>query len=200
MQPLRTHTGLAMPLDRPNVDTDQIIPKQFLKLIGRTGYGKFLFYDWRYRNANEINSEFILNHPRYAGASVLIAGRNFACGSSREHAVWALHDYGFRVVLAPSFADIFAGNSVKNGLAAIVLEEEAINELMRRARDVEGYKVTVNLESKEVKDTMGFSAKIEIDEFRRECLLEGLDDIKRTLQLEDRISAFERTRKSWMAG
>ncbi len=200
MQPLRTHTGLAMPLDRPNVDTDQIIPKQFLKLIGRTGYGKFLFYDWRYRNANEINPEFVLNDPRYMGASVLIAGRNFACGSSREHAVWALHDYGFRVVLAPSFADIFAGNSVKNGLAAIVLEEEAINELMRRARDVEGYKVTVNLESKEVKDTMGFSAKIEIDEFRRQCLLEGLDDIKRTLQLEDRISAFERTRKSWMAG
>jgi len=200
MQPLRIHTGLAMPLDRPNVDTDQIIPKQFLKLIGRTGYGKFLFYDWRYRNANEINPEFVLNDPRYMGASVLIAGRNFACGSSREHAVWALHDYGFRVVLAPSFADIFAGNSVKNGLAAIVLEEEAINELMRRARDVEGYKVTVNLESKEVKDTMGFSAKIEIDEFRRQCLLEGLDDIKRTLQLEDRISAFERTRKSWMVG
>jgi len=200
MQPLRIHTGLAVPLDRPNVDTDQIIPKQFLKLIGRTGYGKFLFYDWRYRNADEPNAEFVLNEPRYAGASVLIAGRNFACGSSREHAVWALHDYGFRVVLAPSFADIFAGNSVKNGLAAIVLEEKAIDELMRRARDVEGYKVTVDLVSKEVKDTMGFSAKIEIDEFRRQCLLEGLDDIKRTLQMEDRIAAFERTRKSWMAG
>jgi len=200
MQPLRTHTGLAVPLDRPNVDTDQIIPKQFLKLIGRTGYGKFLFYDWRYRNADEPNAEFVLNEPRYAGASVLIAGRNFACGSSREHAVWALHDYGFRVVLAPSFADIFAGNSVKNGLAAIVLEEKAIDELMRRARDVEGYKVTVDLESKEVKDTMGFSAKIEIDEFRRQCLLEGLDDIKRTLQIEDQIAAFERTRKSWMTG
>lgn len=198
MQPLRTHTGLALPLDRPNVDTDQIIPKQFLKLIGRTGYGKFLFYDWRYRNANEPDPGFILNAPRYAGASILIAGRNFACGSSREHAVWALHDYGFRVVLAPSFADIFAGNSVKNGLAAIVLEEEAIDELMRRARDVIGYKVTVDLESKVVKDTMGFSAKIEIDEFRRQCLLEGLDDIKRTLQMENQITAFERTRKSWM--
>src|SRR5258708_8784191 len=147
MQPLPPHPGLAMPLDRPNVDTDQIIPKQFLKLIGRTGYGKFLFYDWRYRNANEINPEFVLNDPRYMGASVLIAGRNFACGSSREHAVWALHDYGFRVVLAPSFADIFAANSVKNGLAAIVLAEEATNGLLHRAPDAARSQLTVNLQS-----------------------------------------------------
>jgi len=198
MKPLRTHTGLAVPLDRPNVDTDQIIPKQFLKLIGRTGYGKFLFYDWRYSGEDKPNPEFVLNHPRYAGASILIAGRNFGCGSSREHAVWALYDYGFRVVLAPSFADIFSSNSVKNGLATIVLNEEDIAELLRRARDVESYQLTIDLENKQVKDALGFSAAITMDEFRRQCLLEGLDDIKRTLQQEPQIAAFEAKRKNWM--
>jgi 3-isopropylmalate/(R)-2-methylmalate dehydratase small subunit len=203
MKPLRIHTGIAAPLDRPNVDTDQIIPKQFLKLIGRTGYGQFLFYDWRYKSETTMGAQpdpaFVLNDPRYDGrASILIAGRNFGCGSSREHAVWALCDYGFRVVLAPSFADIFSSNAVKNGLATITLNEDAITELSCRARDLRDYLITIDLENRQVKDGLGFTATITIDEFRRQCLLEGLDDIKRTLQQEARIAEFEATRKSWM--
>lgn len=199
MKPLRIHAGVVAPLDRPNIDTDQIIPKQFLKLIGRTGYGKFLFYDWRYQAEEKPDPAFVLNEPRYRDrASVLVAGRNFGCGSSREHAVWALYDYGFRVVLAPSFADIFSSNSVKNGLATIALPEEEIAELMRRARDVQDYQLTIDLERKQVRDALGFTAAIEMDEFRRQCLLEGLDDIKRTLQLEPQIAAFEGKRKNWM--
>ncbi|MBZ5524193.1 MAG: 3-isopropylmalate dehydratase small subunit [Acidobacteriia bacterium] len=196
MKPLRIHTGIAAPLDRPNVDTDQIIPKQFLKLIGRTGYGKFLFYDWRYKTEDQPDTAFVLNDPRYNGrASVLIAGRNFGCGSSREHAVWALYDYGFRVVLALSFADIFSSNAVKNGLATVVLTEEEIAELTRRARDIQDYQLTIDLENKQVKDALGFKAAITMDEFRRQCLLEGLDDIKRTLQQEASIAAFEGKRR-----
>jgi len=199
MNPLRTHTGIAAPLDRPNVDTDQIIPKQFLKQIGRTGYGRFLFFDWRYKNEAQPDPAFVLNDPRYDGsASILIAGRNFGCGSSREHAVWALYDYGFRVVLAASFADIFSSNAVKNGLATITLSEDKIAELMRRARDLQDYQLTIDLENRQVKDTLGFSATITIDEFRRQCLLEGLDDIKRTMQQEARIAEYEGKRKSWM--
>ena len=199
MQPLRVHTGLAVPLDRPNIDTDQIIPKQFLKRIERSGYGEFLFYDWRYSSDGTRQPTFILNQPRYAGASVLLANRNFGCGSSREHAVWALQDYGFRAVIAPSFADIFANNCNKNGIAAIALDETALVELMRRAKIIPTYKITVDLERKLVLDECGFQSTIKLDEFRRHCLLKGLDDIELTLQHEAEISQFEARRKSWMA-
>jgi 3-isopropylmalate/(R)-2-methylmalate dehydratase small subunit len=199
MEPLRIHSGLAVPLERPNVDTDQIIPKQFLKRIERSGYGKFLFYDWRYVSDGKPNASFILNEPRYSGATVLIAGRNFGCGSSREHAVWALADYGFRVIIAPSFADIFANNCMKNGMATIVLSESQIAELMRRAQETPNYQITLDLEKKAIKDATGFSASVEMDEFRRNCLINGLDDIELTLQHEAAIARFERGRKSWMA-
>jgi 3-isopropylmalate/(R)-2-methylmalate dehydratase small subunit len=199
MQPLRVHTGLAVPLERPNVDTDQIIPKQFLKRIERSGYGKFLFYDWRYLPDGKPTPSFILNEPRYAGATVMVAGRNFGCGSSREHAVWALADYGFRVIVAPSFADIFANNCLKNGVAAIVLSEAQIAELMRCAQETSNYQITLDLEKKVVKDATGFSASVEMDEFRRNCLINGLDDIELTLQDEAEIARFEAGRKSWMA-
>ena len=199
MQPLRVHTGLVVPLKSPNVDTDQIIPKQFLKRIERSGYGKFLFYDWRYLQDGKPNPSFILNEPRYAGATVLLAGRNFGCGSSREHAVWALADYGFRVIIAPSFADIFANNCMKNGTATVVLSEAQVAELMRRAQELPNYQITLDLEQKLIKDANGFSASVEIDEFRRNCLMNGLDDIELTLQHEADISKFETRRKSWMA-
>lgn len=199
MQPLRIHTGLAVVLERPNVDTDQIIPKQFLKRIERSGYEKFLFYDWRYLQDGKPNPSFILNEPRYAGATVLVAGRNFGCGSSREHAVWALTDYGFRVIIAPSFADIFANNCVKNGTATIVLSETQVAELMRRAQQIPNYQITLDLEKKLVKDHNGFSAPVEMDEFRRNCLINGLDDIELTLQHEADIAKFEAGRKSWRA-
>jgi 3-isopropylmalate/(R)-2-methylmalate dehydratase small subunit len=198
MQPLRVHTGLAVPLKSPNVDTDQIIPKQFLKRVERSGYGKFLFFDWRYLQDGKPNPSFILNEPRYAGATVLIAVRNFGCGSSREHAVWALTDYGFRVVIAPSFADIFANNCMKNGTATIVLSEAQVAELMRRAQEIPNYQITLDLEKKLVEDANGFSASIEMDEFRRNCLINGLDDIELTLQHEADIAKFETRRKSWM--
>jgi len=198
MQPLRIHTGLAVPLERPNVDTDQIIPKQFLKRIERSGYGKFLFYDWRYTGDGSPNPSFILNESRYAGATVLLAGRNFGCGSSREHAVWALADYGFRVIIAPSFADIFANNCMKNGVAPIVLSDAQVGELMHRAQKTANYEVTLDLEKKLIKDASGFSARVEMDEFRRNCLVNGLDDIELTLQHEADIARFEVNRKSWM--
>src|SRR5215475_5166221 len=198
MEPLRVHSGLAVPLERPNVDTDQIIPKQFLKRIERSGYGKFLFYDWRYVSDGKPNASFILNEPRYSGATVLIAGRNFGCGSSREHAVWALADYGFRVIIAPSFADIFANNCVKNGMATIVLSEAEIAQLMRRAQETPNYQITLDLGKKVIKDATGFSASVEMDEFRRNCLINGLDDIELTLQHEAEIARFEESRKSWM--
>ena len=199
MQPLRVHTGLAVMLERPNVDTDQIITKQFLKRIERSGYGKFLFYDWRYLQDGKPNPSFILNEPRYACATVLLAGRNFGCGSSREHAVWALTDYGFRVIIAPSFADIFANNCMKNGTATIVLSETQVAELMRRAQQIPNYQITLDLEKKLVKDDNGFSETVEMDEFRRNCLINGLDDIELTLQHEADIAKFEASRKSWMA-
>src|SRR5438045_3051227 len=199
MQPLRVHAGLAVPLERPNVDTDQIIPKQFLKRIERSGYGKFLFYDWRYLSDGKPNPSLILNESRYAGATVLVAGRNFGCGSSREHAVWALADYGFRVIIAPSFADIFANNCMKNGVATIVLSEPQVAEPTRRAQETPNYQITLDLEKKVVKDAIGFSAPVEMDEFRRNCLINGLDDIELTLHHEAEIAKFEATRKSWMA-
>ena len=199
MQPFRTHTGLAVPLDRPNVDTDQIIPKQFLKRVERDGFGEFLFYDWRFRSAGELDLSFPLNEPRYQGASILIAGKNFGCGSSREHAPWALGDYGFRAIIAPSFADIFANNCLKNGLLPIVLTDAAVvEELMRRAGQANRYELTVDLEQKEVSDANGFSASFEIEDFQRYCLLEGLDDIALTLKHEPDITAFEQRRPAWM--
>src|SRR5205809_1980831 len=158
MRPFRVHKGKVAPLERANVDTDQIIPKQFLKRIERTGFGEFLFYDWRYTPGGQLDPAISLNQPRYSGASVLVAGKNFGCGSSREHAVWALADFGFRAVIAPSFADIFANNCVKNGVLTVVLTEVECAELARRASDTSGYQLTVDLESRTVRDDRGFSA------------------------------------------
>jgi 3-isopropylmalate/(R)-2-methylmalate dehydratase small subunit len=191
MKPFSVHRGLVAPLDRVNVDTDQIIPKQFLKRIERTGFGEFLFYDWRYTPQGTKKDDFILHQPRYKNASVLVAGRNFACGSSREHAVWALSDFGFRAVIAPSFADIFANNSSKNGFLAVVLSESDVAEAMRRAREIDAYHLTVDLENCQVRDEQGFLANFQIDEFVRHCLLHGLDDIALTLEHEAEIAAYE---------
>ena len=194
MHSFRVHTGIVAPLDRANVDTDQIIPKQFLKRIERTGFGEFLFFDWRRKNGGDEDPSFVLNKPRYKGASILVAGKNFGCGSSREHAVWALADFGFRAVIAPSFADIFANNSVKNGFLTVVLSENQVNELLRRTRESNGYELTVDLEQRQVRDGQGFRAGFPIDDFIRHCLLEGLDDIDLTLQHEAEIGAYEARR------
>jgi 3-isopropylmalate/(R)-2-methylmalate dehydratase small subunit len=194
MNPFKNHTGLVVPLDRLNVDTDQIIPKQFLKRIERTGFGEFLFYDWRFRSDGQLEPSFPLNEPRYQGASILISGKNFGCGSSREHAPWALADYGFRAIIASSHADIFANNCLKNGLLPVTLEDEAIAELMRRAKEIDGYRATVDLESTKVTDDQGFAAAFEIDDFQRHLLLEGLDDIGLTLTHEAELVAFESLR------
>src|ERR1700731_4974711 len=195
MQPFRKHTGLVVPLDKVNVDTDQIIPKQFLKRIERTGFGEFLFYDWRFsgdgKERGKKTGDFVLDAPRYAKASILVAGKNFGCGSSREHAVWALADFGFRVVIASSFADIFANNSSKNGFLSVVLREEEVAELMRRAQEKANYQITVDLEQRTVYDDSGFRAGFQVDDFVRHCMLEGLDDIGLTLQHETEISAYE---------
>jgi 3-isopropylmalate/(R)-2-methylmalate dehydratase small subunit len=191
MEPFRKHTGLVAPLDRVNIDTDQIIPKQFLKRIERTGFGEFLFYDWRFSPDGAVNTSFVLNDPRYGRASILVAGVNFGCGSSREHAPWALMDYGFRAILAPSFADIFATNCFKNGLLAVTLPESAIAELLRRAQRTPHYSLTIDLEGRTVADNAGFSAIFPIDDFRRHCLLEGLDEIALTLQHEPEIADYE---------
>jgi 3-isopropylmalate/(R)-2-methylmalate dehydratase small subunit len=191
MQPFRIHTGRAAPLDRINVDTDQIIPKQFLKRIERTGYENFLFYDWRYKGG-AADPAFALNEPRYAGASILIAGANFGCGSSREHAVWALHDYGFRAIIAPSFADIFAINCTKNGIPTVQLEQSAVSELMRRAQSIPDYELTIDLVANKISDQHGLSVSFKMDEFRRHCLLQGLDEIALTLQQEQKITAYEK--------
>jgi 3-isopropylmalate/(R)-2-methylmalate dehydratase small subunit len=191
MKPFRTHRGLVAPLDRINVDTDQIIPKQFLKRIERTGFGQFLFYDWRFAADGKKSGDFILDEPRYAGASILVAGKNFGCGSSREHAVWALADFGFRAVISSSFADIFANNSTKNGFLTVLLREDEVGELMRRAREVNDYQLTIDLEQCEVRDDQGFCTKFPIDDFVRHCLLNGLDDIGLTLQHEAEIASYE---------
>ena len=198
MVPFRIHTGLVALLDRANVDTDQIIPKQFLKRIERTGFGEFLFYDWRYLADGELNASFPLNHSRYVGASILVTGKNFGCGSSREHAPWALADFGFRAIIAPSFADIFANNCLKNGLLPVVLSEAETAKLVRRAREIEGYQLTVDLEQRLISDSHGYVASFRIDEFQRQCLLAALDDIGLTLQHELKISAYESRRPNWM--
>ncbi len=191
MQAFIKHTGRVATLDRANVDTDQIIPKQFLKRIERTGFGQFLFFDWRFLDDGSDNPEFELNQPAVQGASVLVARRNFGCGSSREHAVWALDDYGFRAVLAPSFADIFYNNCFKNGLLPIKLSEAEIEDLFQRAEKHADYQLTVDLETCQLTDDHGLSLEFEVQAFRRHCLLNGLDDIAQTLEQEAKISAYE---------
>jgi 3-isopropylmalate/(R)-2-methylmalate dehydratase small subunit len=193
MQPFTIHRGLVAPMERVNVDTDQIIPKQFLKRIEKTGFGQFLFYDWRFSPAGEKNADFVLHQPRYQGATILVAGKNFGCGSSREHAVWALTDFGFRAVISSSFADIFSNNSTKNGFLTVKLSEAEVGELIRRAGEIAGYQLTVDLEHCEVRDDHGFHSQFHMDEFVRHCLLNGLDDIGLTLQHEAEIAAYEQT-------
>ena len=191
MKPFTVHRGRVAPLDRVNVDTDQIIPKQFLKRIEKTGFGQFLFYDWRFGADGKKNPDFILHEPRYEGATILVAGKNFGCGSSREHAVWALADFGFRAVISSSFADIFANNSTKNGFLAVRLSDDEVATLMKRAEEIDQYQVTIDLEKQEVRDDQDFRARFAMDEFVRHCLLNGLDDIGLTLQHEKDIAAYE---------
>jgi len=195
MQSFTTHTGVVAALDRANVDTDQIIPKQFLKRIERTGFGKFLFFDWRFLADGGLNPEFELNQPAAAGASVLLARRNFGCGSSREHAPWALADYGFRAVIAPTFADIFFNNCFQNGIVPIRLDEADVEELFKRvsaaAATGSQYRLTVDLKACTVSDDAGFSRSFTVDPFRRQCLLEGLDDIALSLRHTDEVAAWE---------
>ena len=193
MKPFTHITGIAAPLDRVNVDTDQIIPKQFLKRIERTGFGQFLFFDWRYR-ADGVTPDpsFELNDPKLAGAQVLVAGKNFGCGSSREHAPWALEDYGLRVVIAPSFADIFYNNCFKNGMLPIALPEEIVYDLLGKLQTDLGAEVTVDLETQTITGPDGFTTSFDVDPFRKHCLLHGLDDIGLTLESEPDITAFER--------
>jgi 3-isopropylmalate/(R)-2-methylmalate dehydratase small subunit len=199
MIPFIKVTSVAAPLDRVNVDTDQIIPKQFLKRIERTGFGEFAFFDWRYHEDGTLNQEFELNDPAYAGAQILVAGRNFGCGSSREHAPWALSEYGFRAIVAPSFADIFRNNCIQNGMLPVVLPEERVQELIRRAQETPGYRLTVDLEEQAVYDEEGFVREaFEIDPYVRRRLLEGLDDIGMTLQEDAAITAFEGSRPAWL--
>ena len=195
MHPINILTSHAVPLDRPNVDTDQIIPKQFLKRIERTGYGDFLFYDWRRiqegPRAGEPDFNFALNQARYAGAKILIAGKNFGCGSSREHAAWALTDFGFLAVIAPSFADIFFSNAGKNGMILVRLSEADVNLLTHRSAADPNHAITINLEAQTVTDDQGFHATFEIDPFRKYCLLNGLDDIGLTLRHESELDSYE---------
>ena len=196
MHKFTTLTGLVAPLDRANVDTDQIIPKQFLKRIERTGFGEFLFYDWRYLPDGTPNPNFILNAPRYQGATILVAGKNFGCGSSREHAPWALGEYGFRVIISSSFADIFSNNCFKNGMLPIVLTEPTVLEILQRTQENEGYKLSVDLEKQNVADEIGLKARFEVSQFQKYCLMEGLDDIGLTLRHEDAITAYERGKRA----
>ncbi len=212
MKAFTQHTGLVAPLDRANVDTDQIIPKQFLKSIKRTGFGQNLFDEWRYLDEGlpgvdcaerPLNTDFVLNQPRYQGASVLLARKNFGCGSSREHAPWALEEYGFRTILAPSYADIFYNNSFKNGLLPLVLAEDDIDELFAQAEAEEGYQLTVDLQAQLVTRPDGKTYSFEVDAFRKHCLLNGLDDIGLTLEDADSIKAFEQKHQQsqpWLFG
>jgi 3-isopropylmalate/(R)-2-methylmalate dehydratase small subunit len=210
MRAFTQHTGLVAPLDRANVDTDQIIPKQFLKSIKRTGFGPNLFDEWRYLDVGQpyqdnsnrpLNTEFVLNFPRYQGASVLLARENFGCGSSREHAPWALEEYGFRTIIAPSYADIFFNNSFKNGLLPIILDDADVDELFKQAQDEPGYQLSIDLATQSVTRPDGKVYSFEIDEFRKHCLLNGLDDIGLTLQDRDAIASFEtrhRASQPWL--
>src|ERR1043165_7497453 len=200
MTPFTRQTGLVAAMDRINVDTDQIIPKQFLKRIERTGFGQFLFYDWRFNPDESINAQFELNDPRFQGATILLARANFGCGSSREHAPWALLDYGFRAIIAPSFADIFYNNCFKNGILPIVLPDETVNWILAKAKQLPGWKLTVDLPGQMVYDDEGFSAHFEVDAFRKHCLLNGLDDIGLTMQHAADIAEYESRRPTWKRG
>mgnify|MGYP001193050131 FL=1 len=190
MEPITVYTGKAAPLDRVNVDTDQIIPKQLLKRIERTGFGEFLFYDWRYKAPGKLNEDFELNRPENQGATILVTGDNFGCGSSREHAPWALLDYGFRVIIAPSFADIFYNNCMKNGILPVRLDENSVKQLIEKAADAD-YELTVNLHEQTVTDSGGFHATFDIDPYWKEMLLNGWDEIAVTLRYEEQITAYE---------
>lgn len=192
MQEFSQHSGLVALLDRVNVDTDQMVPKQFCKLLTRAGYGRILFYDWRYLEGEVPNPDFVLNGARYQGASILLTRANFGCGSSREHAAWGVLDYGFRVVIAPSFADIFYNNCFKNGILPVTLPDAEVDELFRRTEQNEGYRLAVNLESVTITDEFGLRLAFTIDPFRKQALLKGLDEIGLTLEHEERIGAFEK--------
>jgi 3-isopropylmalate/(R)-2-methylmalate dehydratase small subunit len=191
MEPFISLKGIVAPVDLPDVDTDQIIPKQFLKRIERTGFGRFLFYDWRFVDGIALNPDFEMNQERYRGATVLVTRANFGCGSSREHAPWALLDYGFKCVIAPSFADIFYNNCFKNGMLPVQLSEEQVEQIFRRVRRTPGYQLSVNLVTRQITSDDELQFNFEVDEFRRYCLLNGLDDIGLTLQQEDKIRQFE---------
>ena len=193
MQKFKNFTGMVAPLDRANVDTDQIIPKQFLKAVVRAGMGKGLFIDWRRNPDGTENKDFSLNKPRFQGASILVARKNFGCGSSREHAVWALEDAGFRAAIAPEFADIFHNNCLKNGFLPVTLTADEVEHIFRATGDYEAYRLTIDLEKQTVSDDFGWTAHFEIEPHQKKCLLEGLDDIALTLAHEDRIVAYEKT-------
>lgn len=192
LQPFDRHTGLVVPLDRIDVDTDQIVPKQFILKGTREGYGRDLFYDWRYLADGSPNPDFTLNYPRYRDATILLGRSNFGCGSSREHAAWAVRDYGFRVVIAPSFAEIFYTNAFNNGVLLVALPEDQIDDLFRKVEDTEGYELTIDLETMTITDDRQMRLPFSLDEFRRNRLLKGLDDIGVMLQFKDNIDAFER--------
>lgn len=194
MEPLRKHQGLVYPLNRANIDTDQIIPKQFLKRIERSGFGQFLFYNWRFDDDGNLRKDFSLNDPKYQDASILVAGENFGCGSSREHAPWAVQDFGFKVIIAPSYADIFKNNCVKNGILAIVATEEQVQEIIRKAES-QKYTLTVNLEDQVVYDNEGLEVKFDIPPYPKQMLLNGWDEIGVTLNYEDKIKQYELAHK-----
>lgn len=198
MNQFKKHSGIVAPLYQANIDTDQIIPKQFLKSIERTGFGQFLFYDWRFDENGVEKPDFVLNQTRYKNASVLLAGKNFGCGSSREHAPWSLEDFGFRVVIASAFADIFYNNCFKVGILPVILDEEIVAKLVEKAEKIENYQLSVDLENCKITDEHGFEICFNIDEFRRYCLLNGLDDIGLTLRHEEKITDFEQSRSNWL--
>ena len=198
MDPFINHKGIVAPLDRSNVDTDQIIPKQFLKRIERTGFGEFAFFDWRYLEPGVLNPEFILNEERYKNASILVSGTNFGSGSSREHAPWALLDYGFKVIIAPSFADIFRNNCFQNGILSIILDKNEVDHIMGMSLSTKNYELNVDLENEIICDDSGFKTSFKIDPFRRDSLLKGEDEISRTLTSSDHIDNYEKNRiKRW---
>ncbi|WP_026771447.1 3-isopropylmalate dehydratase small subunit [Sediminibacillus terrae] len=190
MEPIKKHEGLVYPLNRANVDTDQIIPKQFLKRIERQGFGEFLFYNWRFTDDGKEKPEFSLNDQKYVGASILVAGENFGCGSSREHAPWALQDYGFKVIIAPSFADIFYNNCTKNGILPIRLNESNTEELIEKSENRQ-YRITVDLQEQQITDSQGFSADFDLPAYQKEMLLNGWDEIAVTLNYEQDIADYE---------
>ena len=191
MEPFKKFTGIVVPIDRANVDTDQIIPKQFLKRIERTGFGEFAFFDWRYLEDGAPNPNFILNEERYVGASILVAGPNFGSGSSREHAPWALREFGFKALIAPSFADIFRGNCFQNGIITIALAQEEVDTVMGKALQRNGYNATIDLEAQTVTDDDGWIASFDVDAFRKEALIKGMDEVGSTLTKTDKIADFE---------